>query len=83
MRKTKDIHLKLDLSTLALLDRYAREHCLARNRLINQAVETYMQLQKLHGIYLQYQELGCNLEEFRSEYCQYDLGELTWLLQPK
>lgn len=81
MRKTKDVHLKLDLSTAASLERYAASHNIARNRLMNDAIETYLHLQNLHRLFLQYQELGCDLSEFRSDYCQFDLGALSWLMQ--
>ena len=81
MRKTKDVHLKLDLSTAASLDRYAASHNIARNRLMNEAIETYLHLQNLHRLFLQYQELGCDLSQFRADYCQFDLGALSWLMQ--
>lgn len=81
MRNTKDIHLKLDLSTSADLDRYISSYGGTRNRIINDAVRTYLQLLKLHRLFLQYQELGCDIENFRADYCQYDFGELTWLMQ--
>lgn len=81
MRKTKDVHLKLDLSTAASLERYAASHNIARNRLMNEAIKTYLHLQNLHRLFLQYQELGCDLEQFRADYCQYDFGALSWLLQ--
>ena len=81
MRKTKDIHLKLDLSTAASLERYAASHNIARNRLMNEAIETYLHLQNLHRLYLQYQELGCDLSQFRADYCQFDLGAISWLMQ--
>ena len=81
MRKTKDVHLKLDLSIAANLDRYASSHDIARNRLMNDAIETYLHLQNLHRLFLQYQELGCDLSQFRADYCQFDLGALSWLMQ--
>ena len=81
MRKTKDVHLKLDLSTAASLERYAASHDIARNRLMNEAIETYLHLQNLHRLFLQYQELGCDLSQFRFDYCQFDLGPLSWLMQ--
>ena len=81
MRKTKDIHLKLDLSTAASLEKYISAFGGTRNRHINKAIETYIRLLLLHRTYLQYQELGCNLEQFRADYKMYDLGELSWLLQ--
>lgn len=81
MRETKDIHLKLDLSISASLERYAASHNIARNRVMNEAIKTYLHLQNLHKLFLQYQELGCDLEQFRADYCQYDFGALSWLLQ--
>lgn len=81
MRTTKDIHLKLKLSTSASLDRYIATHNATRNRVINDAILTYLNLQNLHRQFLQYQELGCDIEQFRADYCQYDLGALTWLMQ--
>lgn len=81
MRETKDIHLKLDLSIDASLERYAASHNIARNRVMNEAIETYLQLRRLHRLFLQYQELGCDIEQFRADYCQYNLGALSWLMQ--
>lgn len=81
MRETKDVHLKLDLSIAANLERYAASHDIARNRVMNEAIKTYLHLQNLHRLFLQYQELGCDLEQFRTDYCQYDFGALSWLLQ--
>ena len=81
MRKTIDYHLKLDIDASHILDRYCQEHGLCRNRVINDAVYTFTMLQQLHKIFLQYQELGCTLEQFRADYHQYDLGHLKWLLQ--
>ena len=81
MRKTKDVHLKLNLSIAAELERYAASHNIPRNRLMNEAIETYLHLQKLHRLYLQYQELGCDLSQFREDYCHYNLGALSWLMQ--
>lgn len=81
MRTTEDYHLKLDLNISAELRQYIQLYGSNRNRLINDAVRTYLQLLKLHRLYLQYQELGCDIEQFRADYCQYDFGELSWLLQ--
>lgn len=81
MRTTEDYHLKLDLNISADLRQYIQHYGSNRNRLINEAVRTYLQLLKLHRLFLQYQELGCDLEQFRADYSQYDFGELTWLMQ--
>lgn len=81
MRKTKDVHLKLNLSIAAELERYAASHNIPRNRLMNEAIETYLHLQKLHRLYLQYQELGCDLSQFREDYCDYNMGAISWLMQ--
>ena len=81
MRTTKDIHLKLKLSTSASLERYIATHNVTRNFVINEAIRTYLNLQNLHRQFLQYEELGCDIGNFRADYCQYDLGDLTWLLQ--
>lgn len=80
MRTTIDYHLKLDKDNSALLENYIIQFGSNRNRLINNAVRTYIQLLKLRRIYNQYQELGCNLDNFRADYSEYDLGELSWLL---
>lgn len=81
MRTTEDYHLKLDLNISAELRQYIQLYGSNRNRLINDAVRTYLQLLKLHRLFLQYQELGCDIEQFRADYCQYDFGDLSWLLQ--
>lgn len=81
MRTTEDYHLKLDLNISADLRQYIQLYGSNRNRLINDAVRTYLQLLKLHRLFLQYQELGCDIEQFRADYSQYDFGELTWLMQ--
>lgn len=81
MRTTEDYHLKLDLNISAELRQHIQQYGSNRNRLINEAVHTYLLLLRLHRIYNQYQELGCNLDNFRADHCQYDFGELSWLLQ--
>jgi hypothetical protein len=81
MRTTEDYHLKLDKNTAAELNRYLSLYGGTRNRFINNAIRTHLQLLKLHRIFLQYQELGCDIEQFRADYCKYDFGDITWLLQ--
>ena len=81
MRTTTDYHLKLDLENAAALERYIKAYGSNRNRLINEAVRHYLLLLRLHRIFNQYQELGCSIDNFRSDHCEYDFGQLSWLLK--